>query len=109
MEGKLLKDVCELIGVSRRAVQGYEKMGLVAPTGKNKMGYLLYDEDAQKKIKLIKQFQDMGFTLKEIQKLDTASPEEVKKALEERVWSIKQEINKINENIRIAEEMLKNI
>lgn len=43
-----LKEVCLLAKVSRRAIQGYEKAGLVSATGKNKRGYLLYDENAQK-------------------------------------------------------------
>lgn len=109
MGAKLLKEVCESIGVTRRAVQGYESIGLVAPTGRNKMGYLLYDDSAQNKIKHIKQFQDMGFSLKEIKELENASPAEIKKALEEKVIKIRKEIEKIAENIRIAEDMLKNL
>ena len=31
-----LREVCDLLGVSRRAVQGYEKVGLVEPSGRNK-------------------------------------------------------------------------
>lgn len=44
-----LKEVCIAIGVSRRAVQGYEKAGLVSYTRKNSKGYLLYDKDAQER------------------------------------------------------------
>lgn len=109
MGTKLLKEVCESIGVSRRAVQGYEKMGLVTSTGRNKMGYLLYDDIAQEKIKKIKQYQDIGFSLKEIKELENASPAEIKKALEEKVIEIRKEIEKIAENIRIAEDILKNL
>ena len=43
MEKKTLRKVCELVEITRRTVQGYEKAGLVAPIGKNKYGYLLYD------------------------------------------------------------------
>ena len=42
-----LRQVCTELNVSRRAVQGYEKAGLVAPSGKNKYGYLLYGEEAR--------------------------------------------------------------
>ena len=37
-----LRELCDSLGVSRRAVQGYEKAGLVSPEGKNERGYLLY-------------------------------------------------------------------
>lgn len=40
-----LRELCDSLGVSRRAVQGYEKAGLVSPEGKNERGYLLYSEE----------------------------------------------------------------
>lgn len=36
MEEKTLREVCDLVGITRRAIQGYEKAGLVVPVGKNK-------------------------------------------------------------------------
>lgn len=33
-----LREVCNKTGVSRRAIQGYEKVGLVLSSGKNKYG-----------------------------------------------------------------------
>ena len=45
-ETKTLSEVCSVLEVSRRAVQGYENAGLVSATGKNKYGHLLYDEEA---------------------------------------------------------------
>ena len=42
-----LRQVCTGLKLSRRAVQGYEQAGLVAPSGKNKYGYLLYGEPEQ--------------------------------------------------------------
>ena len=50
-ETKTLSEVCSVLEVSRRAVQGYESAGLVKAAGKNKYGYLLYDEEAQQRIK----------------------------------------------------------
>ena len=47
---KTLHELCDMLGVSRRAVQGYEKAGLVVPTGRNKYGHLLYDESAQQRV-----------------------------------------------------------
>ena len=55
----LLREICELTGVTRRAVQGYEKEGLMKPSSKNKQGYLLYDQEAVVRIKEIKSFEDM--------------------------------------------------
>lgn len=73
-----LREICAQLGVSHRTVQGYEKWGLLAPTGKNKYGYLLYDQLAVEKIKTIRFYQLAGFALKEIKELLDA-PNHVKK------------------------------
>ena len=59
-----LREVCNMVGVTRRAVQCYGHEGLVASTGKNKYKYLLYDKKAARHIQDIKMYQDFGFTLK---------------------------------------------
>ena len=61
-----LREVCIKANVSRRAVQGYEKAGLVSASGKNERGHLLYDVNAQERIKKIKLYQQLGFSIKEI-------------------------------------------
>ena len=94
-----LREVCENVGVSRRAVQGYEKAGLVAPTGRNERGYLLYNQAELEKIRQIKFFQEMGFSIKEIKELSDAPKHLMKTALEKRIQALWQEINR-KENIR---------
>ena len=68
-----LREICETLGVSRRALQGYEKAGLVASTGRNKYGHLLYDEKARERIAEIKFYQQLGFSIKEISDIIDAS------------------------------------
>lgn len=45
-----LREICETLEVSRRAIQGYENAGLVKATGRNKYGHLLYDDKAKERI-----------------------------------------------------------
>ena len=80
-----LREVCNAYGVSRRAVQGYEMAGLVSASSRNERGYLLYDENAQKRIKQIKLFQQMGFTIKEIKSMMDTPEESWKPILGKRV------------------------
>jgi DNA-binding transcriptional MerR regulator len=61
-----LKEMCEALGVSRRTVQGYEEAGLLWPVGRNKYGYLVYDETSLRRAQKIRYLQEMGFKLKEI-------------------------------------------
>ena len=77
-----LREICETLGVSRRALQGYEKAGLVISSGRNKYGHLLYDKDAEVRIAQIKFYQQLGFSIKEFTMIIDAPDTEIKKALE---------------------------
>lgn len=52
-------------------VRYYEKEGLLAPATKTGAGYRLYDEDAVRRLRFIKQAQQCGFSLTEIRELLT--------------------------------------
>ncbi len=103
---KTLREIYSEFGVSRRAVQGYEKAELVRASGRNKYGHLLYNEEAQKRIVEIKQYQDMGFTVKEIKTLIDASDAERKLALQNRLSGMKEEQEKREKLIVIVAEMI---
>lgn len=106
MSKMTLREICNLVGVTRRAVQGYEKAGLVECSGKNKYGYLLYDELAVEKIRNIKQYQEFGFTIKEIKILLEASTEEYVIMLMNKLSKMEEELQKLQGNIEKMERML---
>ena len=106
MQEMTLREVCNIVGVSRRAVQGYEEAGLVNSSGKSKYGYLLYDEAAVEKIRCIKQYQDFGFTVKEIKVLMTAVNEVYVEMMANRMEQMKIQLNNLLENIGKAERMM---
>lgn len=101
-----LREVCNLLGVTRRAVQGYEKVGLVEAFGRNKYGYLLYDELAVEKIKTIKQYQEFGFSVKEIKVLSQVPTEEYVTMMTNRLSKMKEELRKLEVNIEKMEQMI---
>lgn len=105
-ETKSLSEVCSVLEVSRRAVQGYENVGLVSATGKNKYGHLLYDEEAQRRIKQIRLLQQLGFKVKEIKEIIDAPDEVLRKAVERQIESLKAEIEYKEEIIRQAKKMV---
>lgn len=86
-----LREISDTFGVSRRAVQGYEKAGLVSATGKNKRGHLLYDTDSQERIKQIKLFQQIGFSILEIKEIIDAPNDILKMALKNQIEKLKEE------------------
>lgn len=104
-----LREICTAIGVSRRAVQGYEKLNLVTPTGKNERGYLLYDTTAQKRIERIKMFQDFGFALKDIGEIIDAPNDVLKSALEERKRHMLSDRERMEVQLRQVEDLIQTL
>ena len=101
-----LREICETLEVSRRTIQGYEKAGLVAATGRNKYGYLLYDDAAKLRIAKIKFYQQLGFTIKEIKLIIDAPNVVLKEALEQQVQKLRKEKMEIEELIEKANQMI---
>lgn len=106
MEDMTLREVCTALGVSRRAVQGYENESLVTATGKNNRGYLLYNSAAQARIKKIKLYQDMGFSLKQIKEIIDDSGPVLRNALIQQKEKLNQEIEQKKHMIHIIQEIL---
>lgn len=64
-----VKEIERLCGISRYILHRYEKAGLITPSGKNKYGYLQYDEDTVSKIVFIRFCQTIRFELKDIKEM----------------------------------------
>ena len=109
MDNMTLRELCELVGVTRRAIQGYERIGLVSATSKNKYGYLLYDKSTMKRIEKIIVFQNMEFTLKEIKEIIDAPKEVLKPIIEKQIEKLILKQSKIEETIIQAQEMISNM
>ena len=101
-----LREICETLEISRRALQGYEKAGLVSATGRNKYGHLLYDETAKLRIAKIKFYQQLGFSLKEISSIIDAPDIVVKGALEKQIEKLKNERTETDKLIEKADQMI---
>ncbi len=109
MEKINLKTLCELVGVSRRSIQSYEKVGLMYPTGKNKYGYLLYDEHVLHRAKMIKFMQKLGFKLREIKEIIDAPNDVIKEALQRRIKELEVEVSEVEKIIQEANEYIKGL
>ena len=66
---KTLNEVVDTVGLTRRAIQGYEEMGLaIKPTTKNKYGYLLYDAPAIERLWQLRFYKELGYNMTAIKK-----------------------------------------
>jgi len=109
MNDMTLHEVYIATGVSRRAVQGYEKMKLVSATNRNERGYLLYDEEALERIRQIKFYQQLGFTLREIKEIIDAPNEVLKEVLIERIEKLKLQREHVETLIKKAYEIVESL
>ena len=106
---KTLREVCDCLHVTRRAVQGYEAIGLVHSSSTNKYGHLLYDDKAMEIIKEIKQYQQFGFQLKEIKELQEASNQIIREELEKKIAGLKEKQKDLESIIEAANEILETL
>ena len=104
-----LREVCDEVEVSRRAIQGYEKAGLVSATTRNRRGYLLYDVESRESIKQIKLFQELGFSVKEITEIIDAPKEVLKEALIIKIGMLRKKGEKIEVLIIKANELIERL
>ena len=103
---KTLRELCDEMNISRRAIQGYENEGLVYPSGKTDRGYLLYDEEAQKKIQTIRFYQELGFSRKKIAFLLDVPKEILKEEMKQKREELFKQKDKIEILIKIVEEII---
>lgn len=66
---KKLSEVCKTLGVTRRSLQEYDKIGLLSPSARTEAGYWLYDDEAILKLYLIQIFVRLGYKRKDIARL----------------------------------------
>ena len=64
------------------------------------MGHLLYEEDAIEQVNLIKFYQSIGFTLKDIKSFETMKSDDFKKLMDEKIVDLQNESFILEDKIR---------
>ena len=80
-----VNEVSKLTGVSIRALQYYDKIGLLHPSGHTQAGYRLYDDTALEKLQQILLFRELEFPLKDIKRIIESPSFDRTKALEQQI------------------------
>ncbi len=104
-----LREVCIVTNVSRRAIQGYEKAGLLSCSAKTERGYLLYDKEMQERIKEIKLYQEIGFRIKEIEGIIDSANSVRRQALEQQLVKLEQRREQDEALIETVKELIKQL
>ncbi len=82
---KTVHEVSKLTGVSIRALQYYDKIGLLPPAEYTQSGYRLYDDACLERLQQILLFRELEFPLKDIREIVNRPNFDRSKALEQQI------------------------
>ena len=100
-------EVSELTGVSIRALQHYDNIGLLRPTQRTEAGYRLYDEAALERLQQILLFRELEFSLKEIAGIVDAPSFDRIRALDQQIELLMLKRDHVQNLIDLAQKMKK--
>ena len=80
-----VNEVSKITGVSIRALQYYDKIGLLKPVDYTESGYRLYDDTSLERLQQILLFKELEFPLNEIQMILDSPNFHKEKALEQQI------------------------
>lgn len=77
-----IKSAAALTGLTVKAIRYYEALGLCVPSARTETGYRLYSEEDLARLRLIRHYRDLMFSLREISELLDAPAEDIFAAME---------------------------
>ena len=95
-------EVSRLTGVSIRALQYYDEIGLLPPTQYTEAGYRLYGDAALERLQQILLFRELEFPLKEIKSILENPAFDRNKALEQQIELLTLKRERLDNLIRMA-------
>ena len=98
-------EVSRLTGVSIRALQYYDRIGLLHPNERSEAGYRLYNDSALENLQQILLFRELEFSLDEIQRIINRPDFDREKALEQQIQILEMKRERIGELIQLAERI----
>lgn len=97
-----VNEVSKLTGVSIRALQYYDRIGLLKPAKYTESGYRLYDDTALDRLQQILLFRELEFPLKEIREIISRPDFDRQQALEQQITLLTMKKERLENLIRLA-------
>lgn len=102
---KTVHEVSKLTGVSIRALQYYDKIGLLPPAKYTESGYRLYDDTCLERLQQILLFRELEFPLRDIKEIVNSPNFDRSKALEQQIGLLMLKKEHIENLIGLAREI----
>jgi len=100
--------VAKIYSLSRSTLIYYDSIGLLCPSGRSDSNYRLYSDSDLKRMDKIALFRSAGLSLESISLLLDKKENELKLALEHRLFSINSEIQKLRDQQKVILTILQN-
>lgn len=92
--------------VSKRCIRYYEELGLLSPSKMSSGGFRLYQENDLWRLRVIKGFKEVGYSLERIKEVLHPKPEESKeKQLKYSTRVLSSQLDEINKRIEELKEL----
>ena len=98
-------EVSRLTGVTVRALQYYDRIGLLPPAGHTESGYRLYDAESLGRLQQILLFRELEFSLKDIGEIVNRPDFDRDRALEQQIGLLTLKRERIGRLIELAREI----
>lgn len=104
---KTVRELCDLVGVTRKTLRGYDEIGLLSPTIKSEEGnkIWLYDDRAVLELIGIQAFVEAGFERKKIKQLQDETGVSLASAIDEAIEALEEKKRRIEGTIRYFQTM----
>lgn len=102
---RTVNEVSKLTGVSIRALQYYDRIGLLKPAEYTESGYRLYDDRALELLQQILLLKELEFSLKEIREILSGTDYDRNAALEQQITLLTMKKEHLENLIRFAREI----
>lgn len=99
-----IKDVEEILGITRKNIRFYEKERLLSPERDCENGYREYTEDDIRKLKAVKLFRKLGISIEDIRLLQSGDAV-LEDILEKQIHSLRKEIDNLNEAMNFCNKI----
>lgn len=100
-------EVSQLTGVTVRALQYYDRIGLLTPARLTGAGYRLYDDESLERLQQILFFRELEFSLKDIREILESPDFDRRKALEQQIHLLTLKKEHLEKLISLAREKSK--
>ncbi len=102
---RTVHEVSKLTGVSIRALQYYDRIGLLRPSAYSRAGYRLYDDTALETLQQILLYRELDFPLVDIKALLSSPVFDRRKALEQQIGLLQLKKERLEKLIALAREI----